>query len=173
MDKKELLDKFCSVYTEAINSGDAEDIKVSLDMFKKSIVLLANANIRDAKELVECYEGTLKYYNFLTESEAEEIVAKFINQDGSKGPKWRDPEELFARVEDMDGKAECEPSYNKWALYATMNKFFSDQNSVIMKWVGNDDNKYFEACYELAVTQLKDKDHLCWVRWYFGVSDKL
>ena len=141
-------------------------------MFKKAVELLADTNLKDAKELVECYEGTLKYYNFLTESEAEEIVSDFLNQDGSKGPKWRDPMEFFKKVTEVGGKIECEPYYNKWALYVTMNKFYSDQNSVIMKWVGDDRDKYFEACYELAVTQLKDKDREYWVRWYFGVSDK-
>lgn len=171
MDKKELLDKFCSVYTEATTSGDNDDIKVSLCMFKKAFELLADTDVRSAKELVECYEGTLKYYNFLTESETEEILSAFVNQDGSKGPKWKDPQDFFKKVEEMGGKLECEPHYNKWALYVTMNKFYSDQNSVILKWVGDDKDKYFEACYELAVTQLKDKDRPYWVRWYFSVSE--
>lgn len=64
-----------------------------------------------------------------------------------------------------------EPYYNKWALYVTANKFSSDQHSAILKWTGNDRNKYLEACYDLAVTQLEDKDKLNWVRWYFGIND--
>lgn len=171
MDKKELLDKFHALLLEVKNSGDSEDIEVSLDMLKKAFILLAEANIRSAKELVECYEGSLKYYNFLTETEAEDIVDKFNNQDGSKGAKWRDHEELFRRVEELGGRIECEPHYNKWALYVAMNKFASDQHSVIVKWVGNDKDKYFEACYELALTQLKDKDRLCWIRPYYGVGE--
>lgn len=171
MDKKELLDKFHALLLEVKNSGDSEDIEVSLDMLKKAFNLLAEANIRSAKELVECYEGSLKYYNFLTETEAEDIVDKFSNQDGSKGAKWRDYEELFHRVEELGGRIECEPHYNKWALYVTINKFASDQHSVIVKWVGDDKDKYFEACYELALTQLKDKDRLCWIRPYYGVGE--
>lgn len=171
MDKKELLDKFCSLLTEAKNSGEKEDIEVSICMFKKAVCLLAETNLRSAKELVECYEGNLKFYNFLTESESEEIVEKFVNQDGSKGPKWRDSEELFRKVKELGGKIECEPHYNKWALYVAMNKFSSDQHSVIVKWVGDDRDKYFETCYELALTQLKDKDRLCWIRHYYGLSD--
>lgn len=170
MDKKELIDKFHALLLEVKNSGDSEDIEVSLDMLKKAFNLLADANIRSAKELVECYEGSLKYYNFLTETEAEDIVDKFSNQDGSKGAKWRDHEELFHRVEELGGRIECEPHYNKWALYVAMNKFASDQHSVIVKWVGDDKDKYFEACYELALTQLKDKDRLCWIRPYYGVG---
>ena len=171
MDKKELIDKFHALLLEVKNSGDSEDIEVSLDMLKKSFNLLAEANIRSAKELVECYEGSLKYYNFLTETEAEDIVDKFSNQDGSKGAKWRDHDELFRKVEELGGRIECEPHYNKWALYVAMNKFASDQHSVIIKWVGDDKDKYFEACYELALTQLKDKDRLCWIRPYYGVGE--
>lgn len=115
---------------------------------------------------------TLKYYNFLTENEAEEIVATFQNQDGSKGPKWRDPDELFEKVEQHDGRVECEPYYNKWALYVAMNKAASDQNSVILKWIGDDKDKYIIACYDLALTDLKDKDRPYWIRKYFHVESK-
>lgn len=171
MDKKELLDKFHSLLTEAKNSGEREDMEVSLCMFKKAMHYLADTNIRSLKELVECYEGNLKYYNFLTETEAEDVVEGFVNQDGSRGPKWRDPEDVFHRIDELGGKIECEPHYNKWALYVAMNKFASDQNSVIVKWVGDDREKYFEVCYELAVTQLKDKDRLCWIRPYYGLGE--
>lgn len=170
MDKKELIDKFCDVFNEATSANDAEDIKVSLDMFKKTFIVLADTNIKDAKELLECYEGTLEFYNFLTESEAENIVSEFANQDGSKGPKWRDTDEFFKKVEEAGGKVECKPSYNKWALYVTMNKFFSDQNAAIVKWVGDNREHYFEACYDLAVSQLKDKDRPYWIRPYYGLG---
>lgn len=103
---------------------------------------------------------------------AEEIVAAFQNQDGSKGPKWRDPDELFEKVEQHDGRVECEPYYNKWALYAAMNKAASDQNSVILKWIGDDKDKYIIACYDLALTDLKDKDRPYWIRKYFHVESK-
>ena len=171
MDKKELMAKFCTLFNEVKNSSDPEDCEVSLLMLKKAVCLLATVNLRSAKELVECYEGALKYYNFLTETEAEEVVEKFVNQDNSRGPKWRDPEDVFLKIGEMGGKTECEPHYNKWALYVTMNKFASDQNSVIVKWVGDDRTKYFEACYELALTQLKDKDRQCWIRPYYGLGE--
>lgn len=94
------------------------------------------------------------------------------NQDGSKGPKWRDPDELFEKVEQHDGRVECEPYYNKWALYVAMNKAASDQNSVILKWIGDDKDKYIIACYDLALTDLKDKDRPYWIRKYFHVESK-
>lgn len=171
MDKKELTDKFYSLLMSVKSSGEKEDIEVSLDMFKKAVLLLSEVNLRSMKELIECYEGNLKYCNFLTESESEEILNKIVGQDGMKGPKWRDYEELFRKVKEYGGKVECEPHYNKWALYVTMNKIAVGQNTVLLKWIGDDKDKYFEACYELALTQLKDKSNPCWIRSYYGLGD--
>lgn len=172
MDRKELLDKFSLLLTEVEHKGaSSDDFRITLSMFRKAMVLLAESDLRSAKELMECYEGAINYNNFLTEMEAESIVGLFINQDGSRGPKWRDHDELFRKVEEMDGHLDCPPYYNKWALYATMNKFASDQHSVIVKWVGDDKDKYFEACYELALTQLKDKDRPCWIRPYYELCE--
>lgn len=172
MDKKELLDRFYSLWSEVKTNRDHKGMEVSLCMLKKAIQVLAEVNLRGMKELVECYEGNLKYCNFLTESEAEDIVEKFSNQDGTKGSKWKDPEEVFRKIASLaEGKVECEPYYNKWALYVAMNKFSSDQDSVIVKWIGDDKDKYFEVCYDLALTQLKDKDRPHWVRPYYGLSE--
>lgn len=172
MNKDEILNRFNSLLDEVVEDNDKESLDVSYAMFKKAICMLASLDSKQAGEFIDCYEGTLKYYNYLTESEAEKIVNSFINQDGSRGPKWDDPDELFIMIGDIKGDVEAEPHYNKWALYVTINKFASDQHSVIIKWVGNDTAKYLEACYELAVTQLEDKDKLNWVRWYFSVEDK-
>ena len=101
MTKDELMDKFCSVFNEATTANDAEDIKISLLAFKKAFTVLADVNPRMAKEVLECYEGTLKYYNFLTENEAEEIVAAFQNQDGSKDPNGVTPMSCLKRLSNM------------------------------------------------------------------------
>lgn len=172
MNKDEITNRFNHLLDDVIAEGDKESMEVSRAMFKKAVCMLTHLDIKKAHEFVSCFEGTLKFYNYLTESESEKIVDSFINQDGSRGAKWRDPEEFFRSVQEMGGRIEHEPHYNKWALYVTANKFFSDQHSVILKWVGNDRDKYLEACYELAVTQLEDKDRLNWVRWYFGVCEK-
>lgn len=45
-------------------------------------------------------------------------------------------------------------------------------NSVILKWIGDDKDKYIIACYDLALTDLKDKDRPYWIRKYFHVESK-
>ena len=168
MGKQETLGKFNILLDKVATDGDKEDIEVSCTIFKQAMSLLANFNPRQADELVNCFEGALQYYNYLTKSETGTIVDAFVNQDGSRGAKWNSSEEFFELVGKIGGDIECGPYYNKWALYVTANKFASDQHSVIHKWVGTDKEKYLEACYDLAVAQLEDKDKPNWVRWYFN-----
>lgn len=42
----------------------------------------------------------------------------------------------------------------------------------ILKWIGDDKDKYIIACYDLALTDLKDKDRPYWIRKYFHVESK-
>lgn len=170
MDKEMILHKFNSLLSDTIAEGDEENMRVTEAMFRKAVQMLIDLDEAKGKDFVECFEGTLKYYNYLTENEAKRVVDSFINQDGSRGPKWR-PEEFFQTVQSFGGDIEYEPHYNKWALYVTANKFASDQDSAIRKWSGADRLKYVEACYDLAMTQLEDKDKLNWARWYFSVND--
>lgn len=170
MGKEEIISRFNRVLDEVISEGDRESMEVARGMFRKSIVMLADTDTKRANEFVECFEGNLKYYNYLTENEAVKILESFINQDGSRGAKWKDAESFFSLLQSMGCPIESEPHFNKYALFVTANKFASDHGNVIAKWTGDDREKFIEACYELAVTQLEDRDKLYWVRWYFGLN---
>lgn len=172
MDKRqeELISRFHSVHNEAVSSKDVSAMRVASSMFIKTFEELVSCDAKAAQDIIECYEGNLKYNNFLTESETDRILSSFVNEDGTRGAKWRDYEDLFHRVKEMGGKVECEPYFNKWALYVAMNKAASSQHSLITKWVGDNKDKYVEACYELALTQLKDKSKPNWVRSYYGMG---
>lgn len=135
-------------------------------MLRKAFVMLANASTRSAMQFLEFVEGVTSYDNYISESEAIEIVNRFKNADGTEGAKWS-PDTLFAKVAALGGDVDHAPKYNKWALYVTMNMENSDHYSVIHKWTSGDANKYVEACYDLAASQLKDKDRHDWIRKYF------
>lgn len=171
MEKQDILERFTSLLDEVKREKDEEDISVSLSVLRKAVDMLVATDTRKAMCLLECYEGALKYCNFLIEDEAEKIVSSFINYDGTKGAYWRDHDVLFETVDRLNGKTEDEPAYNKWALYATMNMVASDQGGVIAKWVGSDKEQFALACYELALSHLNDKDRECWCREYFHLCD--
>lgn len=172
MSKEDILHKFNYLLDETISKQDKESMEISRAMFKKAVCVISNYDVNKAEEFVECFEGNLKYNNYLSKHEAETILSEFINEDGTTGAKISGHNEFFQVIEELNGKIEHEPYYNKWALYVTANKFASDHHSVIVKWAGSDKFKFIEACYDLAVTQLKDKDKANWVRWYFGVNSK-
>lgn len=169
---EDILRRFENLLDETISKGEKKEMELSRTMFKRAVFLLAQADEKKANDFVECFEGSLRFHNYLSRGEAMKVVEAFVNQDGSRGPIWRDTDEFFAFITSIGGNVDSVPHYNKWALYATANKFASDQHSVIVKWVGGDKTKYTEACYELAVSQLEDKDFPNWVRWYFGVYDE-
>ena len=172
MSKEDILHKFDYLLDKTISKQDKEEMEISRAMFKKAVCIIASYDLNKAEEFVECFEGNIKYNNYLSKTEAEKVLSEFINEDGTTGAKIRDYNEFFQIVEELNGNVEHEPYYNKWALYVTANKFASDQHSVIVKWIGTDRVKYIEACHDLAVAQLKDKDKANWVRWYFGVNSK-
>ena len=105
-----------------------------------------------------------KWHNYLSKSEAEEIVSKLINQDGSRGPHW-DYETFKAAVESLGGKMTSEPYYNCWAIWATANMEFSDHYVSASEFVPKDMMpKFF---YNVSVETLKDVDRPKFVRDYF------
>jgi hypothetical protein len=138
-------------------------------MLRKAFLLLTEMNPAKATEFLECYEGVETYHNYLSESEAKTIVKGFVNYDKSMGGKWS-PDDLFEKVEELGGIVEEKPYYNKWALYAVMNMEHSDHGKVIGKWSEGDPDRYAEACYEFAVSQLTDADRERFVRGYFGLE---
>lgn len=137
-------------------------------MLKKAFILLAESNPSKAYEFIECYNGVHTYNNYLSESEAKNIVKGFVHFDNSTGQKWT-PEMLFEKVQELGGKIDDKPYYNKWALYTTMNMEHSDHGNIISKYTNGDADKYAELCYEFAVNQLTDKDRKEFVRSYFDI----
>ena len=151
----ELMTRF-----EAVNSEGP--------MLRKCFHLLADSSEKAAAEFVECMEGMHSYNNYVSEREAMGIVEAMKNSDGTEGSKWA-PDTLFNKVESLGGAVDSIPYYNRWALYVAMNMEHSDHGKVIEKWSEGDSSKYAEACYDLAVSQLKDVDKPHWIRDYFGL----
>ena len=119
-----------------------------------------------ASEILDLSEGMMRYKNYLTESEAIDIVNGMVNYDGSKGAKWK-PEDVKSAVTNLGGKCDMEGEYNFWSLYATMEMKHSDEWGVLRNLI--EPSKEAAVCYELAKASLLDKDGKFNVRKYFGI----
>ena len=161
------MNRFNLINDAVISSRDNEKMKLANDVFHKTLCKLADYDLSEAKSIVDCYEGKLKYNNYLSEKEAKEIVSRF--KSGSfNGPMWSD-DVLFRTVSSLGKSVEEEPFYNKWALYAVMNMYASDHNDVLSDLAEGNDSKYATISYRFADSTLKDLDRPKWVRKYFDV----
>lgn len=168
--RDEVLKKFNELLDETIERGNNKEMQLTRCMFNQAVEFLTDLDMDLSKEFVERFEGVLNYNNFLTEGESRRILLSFLNQDGSKGAHWKDPDLFFKKLQSCGKELEERPYYNKWALYVTANMYSSDHHNDIIKWVGGDLDKYFEACVDFSYSQLTDKDRPEWVRWYFHIN---
>lgn len=102
--------------------------------------------------------------NFLSKREAEEIVSKFENADGTMGAHWS-YDTFRQAVEGLGAKVSDEPFYNFWALWAVANMLYSDHSASVNEFVPKDEQVKFY--FAQAVEKLKDADKKHFVREYF------
>ena len=149
---------------EIIERYDAMHLDDSL--LRKCFVMLAESSQKSALSYLDCIEGMHTYNNYVTEPEANDIVSSFVNCDGSSGAKWS-VNQIVDFVQSVGAEYDREPYYNKFALYVAMNMMHSDHCKVLSKWSEGDSIRYAEMCYDLAISQLTDRDRQHWIREYF------
>lgn len=167
---EDLMHKVNKLLDDSIEEQNPDRMQMVRHLFTYMFRQLAMADKERAADIVDHFDGAMRFNNYVTQEEAESTADGFDNQDGTHGPHFRDGQELFDALEDMEIEVEHCPHYNKWALWLVANMFSSDQDSVIRKLVGDDEDKYMRTCCELAASQLSDKDKPHWVRWYFSLD---
>lgn len=162
---EDVLKKFDELYHDMISDESAEKMRELAKIGKWFAVQVATSNPKLVREAVEKLESTT-WNNYLSESEAVEIVSQFVNQNGAKGAKWGFGQ--FAQfVESIDGAIEDKPYYNRYALWVTANMIYSDHYRTLSEFI--DDDKLRKTIYKLAVEKLRDPDRPCFIREYFGL----
>lgn len=117
--------------------------------------------------IVEECEDMVRFRNYLSEDEAMDVVRKFMNFDGSRGPHWSKPEDAFRAVQSLGLQYEAAGGYNRWAFFVVLNMVWSDEWGVLHNYVSPDQE--VRVCAELAQAKLEDVDKVFSVRKYFGV----
>ena len=120
------------------------------------------------EEMAELHKGIAEYGQFLTEKEARRIVDGFRNFDGSRGPKWSMPQQVWDTVERLGGSKYEKGKYNCWSLFVLMNMMYSDYGGVLMTLAQGD--TFAKAAYMMSLAWINDPDRHRSIREYFGLE---
>ena len=118
--------------------------------------------------LAELHEGMHEFGNYVTEKEAKKVVEGLVSFDGSRGQKWS-MDTILDELHKVGGIPEEKHHYNKWLLYALMNKEYSDYGGVLQK-LGLPQQDIPKAIYMMALAKIDDKDRRESIREYFGLE---
>jgi hypothetical protein len=160
-----IRERYLELYEDMAKSGMPEKMKIFGETEKWAFGKMLETSPKIAEQWVDKLEA-MNWNNYLSKAEADEIVAKFINQDNSRGAHWG--YDVFkGAVESLGGKTYEAPFYNCYALWVVANMLYSDHYNSASEYVPKEDMpKYF---YSMAVEKLKDKDRPRFVRDYFGL----
>lgn len=157
-DMNDIATRFISILRERIDTeaGQSIILKMVGEMDSERRNIIAD----------EC-EDMVKFQNYLSEDEADCIVRKFVNFDGSKGPHWDDPDSAFSATSALGIEYEKAGEYNRWVFFAVMNMVWSDEWGVLRNYAASEQE--MRVCAELALARLEDEDKVFSVRKYFGL----
>ena len=78
------LERYLELYEEMKESGKPENMMLFGEAEKWAFVQMIDISPKHAEQWLGKLEA-MHWHNYLSKAEAEDIVAKFINQDGSRG----------------------------------------------------------------------------------------
>lgn len=162
---EDLIRKYDELYDDMVAAKDPRKMMAFGEAEKWVFHMMAEQHPELAEKWLTKLEAE-KWYNYLSKHEAEAIVSKLVNQDGTRGPHWS-YDTFKAAVESLGGKLQSEPFYNSWALWAAAEMHYSDHARSASEFVPKDMMpKYF---YNVAVETLKDADRPRFIREYFDL----
>ena len=165
MTSQELKEKYTELYDYMSASRKTENMKLFGHVMTEMMDWMISNKPEAAQEWIDTL-GAIKWRNYLTPKEAENIVSEMI----PKAPWTR---EQWSKAMDLNGlDKEEEPYFNSCALYATMSAVYTDHSQTLAKIVGQSideipESDFFQAIYFLALDKLKDRDGKFDVRKYF------
>lgn len=160
-----MKEEFKNLYDYIIHSEDEEKMHVLGKVTKSMMHKFIDNYPQQAREYLDMLQS-VKWHNYLTDSEADRIVSEMMPK-----PSWT--RTVWEGMMGKFGYQLCEePCYNKNALFVTMCMISSDSSDTIMNMlsasgVEMDRERMFDFIYHLALDKLKDKDKVYDIRNYF------
>lgn len=161
----ELINKYEELYRDMATSGNKDKMIAFGEAERWAFKKMHDLSPATAQCWLDKLEA-MHWHNYLSKSEADDVVSRLVNQNGSRGAHWN-YDTFKSAVESVGGMMAEKPYYNCYALWATANMLYSDHYESASKYVPESDMpKFF---YAQAVEKLKDADKPKFVRWYFAL----
>ena len=166
MEQKEFMKKFDELYQIMATSSTPKFMHIFGDTMREMMCDLVELKPTLAEEYLSqlC---SVKWHNYLTKKEANDIIEKMNPQAIWDKQTWLDA------MEKLGLQAEENPCYNDYALYVAMNQVVSDHGDTIANIAGKNSISEIEPtelvkyAYNMAIDLLKDKDEVYDIRDYF------
>ena len=154
------------LYNYIVNSEDPEKMHVLDQVVKSMMNRFIESYLQRACEYLDTLQA-VKWCNYLTAKEAEQIVANMQPKPLWNRTTWE------GMMTNLGLSMQDEPHYNQEALYVTVQMICSDDAETLMSYLGmqdmNNGNRetLFKLVYKLALNKLCDKDKMFNIREYF------
>ena len=161
-----MKEEFLKLYDHIVNSEDPEKMHVLGQVVKSVMNRFIESYPQWAREYLDTLQA-VKWCNYLTTKEAEQIVANMQPKPLWNRTAWE------GMMTNLGLPMQDEPHYNQEALYVTMQMICSDDAETLMRYLGmqdlNNGNRetLFKLVYKLALNKLCDKDKMFNIREYF------
>lgn len=161
-----MKEEFLKLYDYIVNSEDPEKMHVLGRVVKSMMNRFIESYPQWAREYLDTLQA-VKWRNYLTAKEAEQIVANMQPKPLWNRTAWE------GMMTNLGLPMQDEPHYNQEALYVTMQMICSDDAETLMSYLGmqdlNNGNRetLFKLVYKLALNKLCDKDKMFNIREYF------
>ena len=162
---EDIIRRYDELYEDMATAKDPKKMMIFGDAEKWIFHEIAKAHPELAEKWLSKLEAG-KWNNYLSESEAEHIANKIINQDGTRGAHW-DYDTFKGAVESLGAKMRDEPFYNCYALWIMANALWSDHHKSLSEFVPKEQEP--KVYYLMAVEKLKDVDYPKFIRKYYDL----
>lgn len=168
MNAQEMKEQYTMLYDYMASSRDPKNMKTFGHVMTEMMDFLI-ANKPDVAEAMIQKLEAIRWHQYLTPQEAEQIVAKMNPIAPWKRDAWQ------AAMTKLGLPMEEHPFYNSCALWTEMNKQYSDHAESLALRVWNKPldaipaEEIVPVIYAFALDVLKDKDGVYNIRSYFGL----
>ena len=164
---QELKDRYSALYAEMAASGNQKNMEVFGHVMTEMMDYLIQTKPDVAEEMIDKLES-IRWHQYLTQKEAEKIVDGMMPKAPWKRDVWKQA------MESLGLPMEEQPYYNSCALWAEMNKQYSDHGESVAELLGMPladipADKIVPAMRSMALDLLKDKDDVYHIRAYFNL----